>query len=145
MQTLFTESATDYILCRLCGADLASPKKIINHLSPEATVVVNQTLFERKGVEVQLLTNPLGIKFHSIALSDSKCPAVHNVSIIFLSNLYCRNRYFVIYVNLPFSGNKISVGILAMRGNRAFVNNAELIMDGIYLLMVFFCIHKFHL
>lgn len=67
-------------MCRICGADLADAKSIINHLSPQASVIVNQTLFQRKGIEVQLLENPLGIKFHSITLSNSECSAVHNVS-----------------------------------------------------------------
>lgn len=80
---------TDYILCRLCGADLADAKSIINHLSPHASVIVNQTLFQRKGVEVQLLRNPLNIKFQSITLSNSKCDPVHNVSM--------RHRNTIIY------------------------------------------------
>lgn len=76
-----TEDTLDNILCRNCGADLADAKNIINYLSPEATVIVNQTLFERKGVEVQILKNPLGIEFHAINLKNSKCKAVHNVSL----------------------------------------------------------------
>ncbi|XP_003427162.1 uncharacterized protein LOC100122846 [Nasonia vitripennis] len=72
------DEGEDYILCRLCGADLADAKSIVNHLSPYAFVIVNQTLFQRKGVEVQLLKNPLGIKFQSITLSNSKCAPVHN-------------------------------------------------------------------
>lgn len=76
----FVENFLDFILCRHCGADLADGKNIINHLSPEATVIVNQTLFEQKGVEVQLLKNPLGIEFQAINLKNSKCKAVHNVN-----------------------------------------------------------------
>ncbi|XP_058803459.1 uncharacterized protein LOC131671218 [Phymastichus coffea] len=68
----------DYILCRFCGADLADPRKIINHLSPAAIVLTNQTLFEQKGVEVQLLKNPVGIQFYSITLLNTKCAAVNN-------------------------------------------------------------------
>lgn len=49
----------DFLLCRQCGADLADSGYIVNQLSPEAYVTVNQTLFGKSGVEVQVLTNPL--------------------------------------------------------------------------------------
>ena len=71
----------DKILCRWCGADLAENRHIINNLSPYALVSVNQTLFQRKGVEVLHLKSELGINFQSITLANSHCAGVSNVSI----------------------------------------------------------------
>ncbi|XP_015604094.1 protein cereblon homolog [Cephus cinctus] len=73
---IFLQSPKDHLLCRQCGADLASSGSIVNHLSPEATVVVNQTLFGKAGVEIQVLTNPLGIQFGLITVSKAFCVGI---------------------------------------------------------------------
>ncbi|XP_011506085.1 PREDICTED: protein cereblon homolog [Ceratosolen solmsi marchali] len=72
------DTTTSYILCRRCGADLADTKHIINHLSPEANIAINQTIFEQKDVAVQVFSNSLGIKFYSISFSNTKCTAINN-------------------------------------------------------------------
>ncbi|XP_014207009.1 uncharacterized protein LOC106638397 [Copidosoma floridanum] len=69
---------TDTILCRRCGYELASNHEIINHLSPQAEVIPDETLFERKGVDIQILKNSFNIKFHTITLTKSECVPVND-------------------------------------------------------------------
>ncbi|XP_014233241.1 uncharacterized protein LOC106656676 isoform X2 [Trichogramma pretiosum] len=73
-----TSNNQDYILCRECGEHLADPKYINNQLSPLAQVISHKTLFDQKGVSIQLLTNPLKIKFDAITVAHADCTLVRN-------------------------------------------------------------------
>ncbi|XP_043274559.1 protein cereblon-like isoform X2 [Venturia canescens] len=68
-----TSPVKDFVLCRNCGADIASAGFIINKISPEAVITGNQTIFETPGVSIQQLVNLWGIKFHTITLSKASC------------------------------------------------------------------------
>ncbi|XP_015519309.1 uncharacterized protein [Neodiprion pinetum] len=66
----------DFVLCRECGGDLADSHYLVNRLSPEALIKSNQTLFGREEIEVQLLSNPLGIQFYVFTTSSAKCVSI---------------------------------------------------------------------
>ncbi|PSN54380.1 hypothetical protein C0J52_11312 [Blattella germanica] len=75
-----TDKSTDYLLCRGCGADIADASYIVNRFSPEALIQGNQTLFGQQSVAVQLLQNPLGIRFRVVILDKANCIGVGTVS-----------------------------------------------------------------
>jgi hypothetical protein len=69
----------DYLLCRVCGADIADSSYIHNRFSPEALIYGNQSLFGKQSVAVQLLENPLGIRFRVLVLNKANCIGVNQV------------------------------------------------------------------
>ncbi|XP_048513891.1 protein cereblon-like isoform X1 [Athalia rosae] len=66
----------DFVLCRNCGGDVADSHDIINHLSPDALVRTNQTLFGRPETELQVLINSLGIEFQIFTTSFARCVGI---------------------------------------------------------------------
>ncbi|KDR24418.1 protein cereblon homolog [Zootermopsis nevadensis] len=70
------EDPTDYLLCRGCGADIADSSYIHNRFSSEALIYGNQSLFGKQSVAVQLLENPLGIRFRVLVVNKAKCIGV---------------------------------------------------------------------
>ncbi|KAJ9591440.1 hypothetical protein L9F63_002046 [Diploptera punctata] len=68
------EESTDYLLCRGCGADIADAGYILNNrFSPEALIQGNQSLFGKQNIAVQLLQNPLGIRFRVVVVDKASC------------------------------------------------------------------------
>ncbi|PNF34553.1 hypothetical protein B7P43_G10737 [Cryptotermes secundus] len=74
--TYQSEDTTDYLLCRGCGADIADASYIRNRFSPEALIHGNQSLFGKQSVAVQLLENPLGIRFRVVVVNKAHCIGV---------------------------------------------------------------------
>lgn len=72
-------SFLDYLLCRGCGADIADFSYIQNRFSPEALIYGNQSLFGKQSVAVQLLENPLGIRFRVLVVNKANCIGVDEV------------------------------------------------------------------
>lgn len=75
----FSFAVLDYLLCRGCGADIADSSYIHNRFSPEALIYGNQSLFGKQSVAVQLLENPLGIRFRVLVVNKAKCIGVDEV------------------------------------------------------------------
>ncbi|CAG2063332.1 unnamed protein product, partial [Timema podura] len=69
-------ASLDFLLCRECGADTADSSYLYNIFSPLALVQSNQSLFGRHSVPVQLLENPLGIRFRVVTISKASCTGV---------------------------------------------------------------------
>lgn len=78
----FHFAVLDYILCRGCGADIADASYIRNRFSPEALIHGNQSLFGKQSVAVQLLENPLGIRFRVVVVNKAHCIGVDEVRFI---------------------------------------------------------------
>ena len=71
---------SDYLLCRSCGADIADAGYIsTNRFSPEALIQGNQSLFGKQSVAVQLLQNPLGIRFRVVVVDKASCIGIAEV------------------------------------------------------------------
>jgi hypothetical protein len=78
----FHFAVLDYLLCRSCGADIADSSYIYNHFSPEALIRGNQSLFRKQSVAVQLLENPLGIRFQVVVVDKANCIGVDKVCFV---------------------------------------------------------------
>lgn len=72
---LFTGIESEFLLCRQCGGDLADAADLINIHSPKALILANQTVFDKKGTDVQVLSNPLGKSFQLVTISKASCVA----------------------------------------------------------------------
>jgi len=70
------------ILCRMCGEGISDTKYAHNRLSPDAVSVKNQTTFGRNNVYLQVLENPLGLKFNLMTLFKSSCLEHGSVSFL---------------------------------------------------------------
>lgn len=64
---------TDFILCRRCGADIASADAVVNLKSPAASTYTNLTLFGLKNVLLQKLVNPLNVEFSVVTSKLAQC------------------------------------------------------------------------
>lgn len=65
---------SEYLICRQCGADAADTYYVYDHFSPEALHVrMNQSIFGRTDVAVQLLENPFGMQFEVVTVAKALC------------------------------------------------------------------------
>lgn len=64
---------SDFILCRLCGHNIAPATHVINIQSPAAEKIYNRSLFGLDNVEVQRIRNPLGIEFNIVLSTGGTC------------------------------------------------------------------------
>lgn len=64
---------TDFLLCRLCGFNIAPATHVINIQSPSAEDVSNRTLFGLENVEIQRIQNAVGIEFNIVLTSGGTC------------------------------------------------------------------------
>ncbi|CAD7092136.1 unnamed protein product [Hermetia illucens] len=65
----------DYLVCRTCGADAALSNFVISQLSPKALVAANETLFGKE-VLVQILENPLGLRYEVVTSRRATCKRI---------------------------------------------------------------------
>ncbi|XP_077294077.1 protein cereblon-like [Arctopsyche grandis] len=66
----------EFIICRQCGTDIADSYYIETHKSPSATIYSNITLFGKRGVDLQVLINPIGIQFKIVNTPKALCSGV---------------------------------------------------------------------
>lgn len=64
---------TDFLLCRLCGYNIAPATHVINIQSPSAEDISNRTLFGLDNVEIQRIRNPVGVEFNIVLTSGCTC------------------------------------------------------------------------
>lgn len=90
---------SDYILCRSCGADIASSHHITYIKSPAALAAFNDTLFNRDKVLVQVLSSGIFLQFPVITSVQSTCITVGEVKNSLITWIFNQHSYII--------GNKI--------------------------------------
>ncbi|GLG99956.1 hypothetical protein R5R35_000469 [Gryllus longicercus] len=75
--TVSSPLSGECVLCRQCGADVSDGVHIVNQFSPSALVRGNQSLFGARDVQVQVLENPLGVRFRVVTFTKASCGPGH--------------------------------------------------------------------
>ncbi len=71
---------TDFIICRQCGTDASLSNFLVNKQAASTVDSKNITLFNKTGILIQELENPVGARFQVVTVKTAFCAKIYSVN-----------------------------------------------------------------